>query len=71
MERVLLAEPERAEMTVPEREPTWFDPTFEPDSRWREREYFQAGSRTIDRPPIVGTSNYYEMVKKHGIPRAS
>lgn len=71
MERLLQAEPERAEMTVPEREPTWFDPSFEPDLHWVEREYVQMGARPIARAPIEGASDYHAMVKKHGVPRSA
>ena len=68
MKRLLQAEPENAEMTVPECEPTWFDPTFEPSPRWLEREYVQMGSRAREWSPIEGASDYYAMVRKHRAP---
>lgn len=68
IERLLSAEPLQAEMTVPEGEPQWFDPSFEPNARWIERPYVQLGSRPLLRPPIPIGEDYYAMVAKYGIP---
>lgn len=67
-ERLLMAEPGQLEMTVPEGEPQWFDPSFEPDHSWVERPYVQVGSRPLHRKPIPPGQDYFSMVRKHGIP---
>lgn len=71
MERMLQnPNDDRREMTVPELVPQWFDPSFVPDQKWREREYIQLGARPVAREPIPSGRDYVSMVAKHGIPRA-
>lgn len=67
-ERLLIAEPKQHQMTVPEGEPQWFDPSFEPDHTWIERPYVQIGSRPLERVPIAQGEDYYSMVAKYGPP---
>jgi hypothetical protein len=67
--QLMLENPQdRREMTVPEKWPQWFDPSFKPDPKYVEPEYHPAVRPALLRPAIPIGADYASMVKVYGRP---